>query len=50
VRLSRIFSDLISLPDNPDRVKDQFVLLQWREVEEMLVERGGHDTGIADLE
>jgi hypothetical protein len=44
------FSDQVSLPDNPDRVKDQFVLQQWREIEEMLVERGGHDTGIADLE
>jgi hypothetical protein len=35
------FSDQVSLPDNPDRVKDQFVLQQWREIEEMLVERGG---------
>jgi hypothetical protein len=44
------FSDLIALPDNPDRVKDQFVLQQWREIEEMQVERGGQDTGITDLE
>jgi ankyrin repeat protein len=43
-------SDQVALPDNPNRVKDQFVLQQWREIEEMLVERGGHDTGIADLE
>jgi hypothetical protein len=33
------FSDQI-LPDNPDQVKPQFLLQQWREVEEMLVERG----------
>jgi hypothetical protein len=44
------FSVLITLPDNPDRVKDQFVLQQWREIEDMLVERGGQDTGITDLE
>jgi hypothetical protein len=40
----------ISLPDNPDRVQDQFLLQQWREIEEMLVERGAHDTGITAIE
>jgi hypothetical protein len=44
------FSDQVELPDNPDRVKDQFVLQQWCEIEEMLVERGVHDTGITDLD
>jgi hypothetical protein len=49
--VSNTFSDQVALPDNPDWwVKDKFVLQQWREIEEMLVERGGHDTGIADLE
>jgi ankyrin repeat protein len=44
------FSNQVALPDNPDRVKHQFVLQQWREIKEMLVERGRRDTGIADLE
>jgi hypothetical protein len=35
------------LPDNPEQVQDQFLLQQWREIEEMLVERGAVDTGIA---
>jgi ankyrin repeat protein len=43
-------SNQVALPDNPDRVKHQFVLQQWREIKEMLVERGRRDTGIADLE
>jgi hypothetical protein len=34
-------SDQVALPDNPDRVKDQFMLQQWREIEEMLVGRVG---------
>jgi hypothetical protein len=48
--VSNTFSDHVALPGNPDWVKDKFFLQQWREIEEMLVERGGHDTGIADLE
>jgi hypothetical protein len=32
-------ADQVSLPDNPDMVKDRFVLQQWREIEETLVER-----------
>ncbi len=33
------FSDKHALPDNPEQVQDQFMIQQWREVEEMLVER-----------
>jgi hypothetical protein len=39
------YSDEIARPDNPDRVKHQFVLLQWSEIEEMLVDRKAVDTG-----
>ena len=34
-----------ALPDNPNQVQDQFLLRQWQEIEEMLVERGAVDTG-----
>jgi hypothetical protein len=44
------FSDQVALPDNPDKVKDRFVLQQWREIEEMLLERVGQDTGITAVE
>jgi hypothetical protein len=40
------FSDAIGYPANPDRVQHQFVLQQWRKIEEMLVERLAADTGI----
>jgi hypothetical protein len=33
-----IHSDKIALPYNPDRLQHQFVLQQWRAIEEMLVE------------
>jgi hypothetical protein len=33
--------------DHPERVEHQLALRQWREIEEMLVERGAVDTGIA---
>jgi ankyrin repeat protein len=33
--------------DHPEKVEHQLLLRQWREVEEMLVERGAVDTGIA---
>jgi hypothetical protein len=33
------FADKVAIPDNPDRVEDQFVLQQWREIEETMVER-----------
>jgi hypothetical protein len=39
-------SSKIALPDNSDKVQHQFVLQQWRVIEEMLVERCVHDTGI----
>jgi hypothetical protein len=46
----KYFSDEIARPDNAVRVKHQFWLHQWREIEEMLVERGATDTGITALE
>jgi hypothetical protein len=42
----KYFSDKVALPDNPDQIQDQFLLHQWREIEEMLAERGVHDTRI----
>jgi hypothetical protein len=44
------FSKKVARPDNPYRVQHQLLLRQWRELEEMLVERGAHDTGISNLE
>jgi hypothetical protein len=44
--LIRSFSRQIVLPDNPDRVQNQFQLQQWREIEDLLVERGAVDTVI----
>jgi hypothetical protein len=44
------YSEQIALPDNPDQVQVQFRLQQWCEIEEVLVERDAHDTGIAALE
>jgi hypothetical protein len=43
-------SSNVALPEYPEQVKDQFLLQQWREIEEMLVERGATDTGITTLE
>jgi hypothetical protein len=40
------FANNVALLDNPDQVQHQFLLRQWREIEEMLVKRGAHDTGI----
>jgi hypothetical protein len=48
--LITIFSDKVALPDNPDRVQHQFLLKQWRGIEEMMVKRGAVDTGIIILE
>jgi hypothetical protein len=39
------FSEKIALPDNPEQIQHQFLLQQWIEIEEMLVERGARDTG-----
>jgi hypothetical protein len=36
-------------PDNHDKVQHQFLLQQWRGVEEMLVEKGAHEAGITGL-
>jgi hypothetical protein len=44
------FSDKVALPDNPRLVQDQFQLQQWRDIEEMLVEREAAGTGITTLE
>jgi hypothetical protein len=44
------FSDEIARTDNAERVGHQFLLRRWREIEEMLVERGAIDTGIDTLE
>jgi hypothetical protein len=41
------FANTIARPNNPDRVQHTFLLKQWHEVEEMLVERGALDTGLA---
>jgi hypothetical protein len=50
VRLSvQHFSDEAARPDNTEKVQHQFLLQQWRGIEEMLVERGAHDTGITSL-
>jgi hypothetical protein len=44
------YSDQIALPDIPTRVQEKFLLQQWREIEEMLVDRGARDTGITAFE
>jgi hypothetical protein len=44
----KYFSDQVALTDNPHQVEDQFVLQQWRQIEEMLVKRGANDTGIVE--
>jgi hypothetical protein len=44
------FFQLVALTDNPERVINQFLLQQWREIEEMLVERGANDSGITAVE
>jgi hypothetical protein len=46
----KYFSDQIARPGNADRIQHQFLLRQWREIEEMWVERGAVDTGIDTLE
>jgi hypothetical protein len=46
----KYFTNLILSPGNPDMVQDQFLLHQWRAIEEMLVESGAHDTGITVIE
>jgi ankyrin repeat protein len=49
-RTVEYFSDMIiAFPDDHDRVQHQFLLQQWRDIEEMLVERGAHDIGITAI-
>jgi hypothetical protein len=43
------FSALIAVPYKPEMVQHQFLLQQWRGIEEMLEERGAIDTGITAL-
>jgi hypothetical protein len=43
-------SEKIALPDCSDRVLYEFWLQQWREIQEILVERGATDAGITALE
>jgi hypothetical protein len=38
-KILKEFSDKVAIPGNPDQVTDRFLLQQWREVKEMLVER-----------
>jgi hypothetical protein len=42
----KYFSDQIAFPDNPAQIRDKFLLQQWIEIEEILVEMGAHDNGI----
>jgi hypothetical protein len=47
--LARVRSLIIAY-SNAEQVQQQFLLRQWREIEEMLVERGATDTGVAAFE
>jgi hypothetical protein len=38
----------VTFPDNPELVQHQFVLQQWRDVEEMMVQMIAHDAGIEE--
>jgi hypothetical protein len=42
-------SEKVARPRNPDRVQHQFLLRQWSEIEEMLVERAAHDTMVTTI-
>jgi hypothetical protein len=46
----KCFSEAFVLPDNPNKVRDKFLHKQWRDIEQMLVERGAHDTGVSVIE
>ena len=46
----RLYSGLIAEPNNPEQVPHQFLLQQWRDIEELLVEKGARAyTGIKAL-
>jgi hypothetical protein len=40
------YSRRITFSDHPEQVRHTFLLQQWTEIEEMLVERGDHETDI----
>jgi ankyrin repeat protein len=44
--LARVRNAVKFFAENPGRAQDQFLLQQWREIEEMLVVRGAHDIGV----
>jgi hypothetical protein len=46
----KYFSKKVARPDNPEKFQHQFLLQQWREIEEMLVKREAVDTGITAFE
>jgi ankyrin repeat protein len=49
--LSTVYFNLAAYSDNPQRVhQHQFLLRQWREIEEIVVVKGAHDTGITEFE
>jgi hypothetical protein len=50
VRVRSAITAFSDQPDNLDQVPRQFLLQQWREIEEMLVETGAHDTVIPTIE
>jgi hypothetical protein len=45
-RLIPAYVEQLALPDNPEQIQFKFLLQQWTEIEEMLLERGAHDTSI----
>jgi hypothetical protein len=44
------FTENVARPGSPERVQNKFLLRQWSDIEEMLVERGAIDTGITSFE
>jgi hypothetical protein len=50
VKLLSAFSVKADRSDNPEKIKGQFLVRQLRAIEDMLVERGAHDTGITVIE
>jgi hypothetical protein len=44
-----ILSDQVARTDNPDQIQHQFLLQQWRDIEDMLVDKGAHDNRIISL-
>jgi hypothetical protein len=44
--ISDLSDQIVLIHDDPDRVQHQFTIQQWRDIVELLVERGAADTGI----